>query len=211
MTKCLNPIKWLTSGQTSWIRFDLTNPKNPIPPTPLFSTQCRNMCKSPVTKAWTGMDRDSRPGLSSLWPGQCHADAAKGLQCSECLGLEVHGVRIMGGSLVVSSVYLADGLEHVFVCPYIGNNHPNWLIFFRGVETTNQLLSCSIPKTDVMTMRIRIRIRMRMMTIRKYGVLLTSKRHVEFMFWRYGLLNPCPEAITDWSLEEKNNNYPVVI
>ena len=26
-----------------------------------------------------------------------------------------------------------------FVFPYIGNNHPNWLIFFRGVETTNQL------------------------------------------------------------------------
>ena len=26
-----------------------------------------------------------------------------------------------------------------FICPYIGNNHPNWLIFFRAVETTNQL------------------------------------------------------------------------
>ena len=26
----------------------------------------------------------------------------------------------------------------VFIFPYIGNNHPNWLIFFRGVETTNQ-------------------------------------------------------------------------
>jgi len=25
--------------------------------------------------------------------------------------------------------------------PYIGNNHPNWLIFVRGVETTNQI-SC---------------------------------------------------------------------
>jgi hypothetical protein len=25
-----------------------------------------------------------------------------------------------------------------FIFPYIGNNHPNWLIFFRGVETTNQ-------------------------------------------------------------------------
>jgi hypothetical protein len=25
-----------------------------------------------------------------------------------------------------------------FYIPYIGNNHPNWLIFFRGVETTNQ-------------------------------------------------------------------------
>ena len=28
-----------------------------------------------------------------------------------------------------------------FIFPYIGNNHPNWLIFFRGVQTTNQLIS----------------------------------------------------------------------
>ena len=26
------------------------------------------------------------------------------------------------------------------IFPYIGNNQPNWLIFFRGVETTNQTL-----------------------------------------------------------------------
>jgi hypothetical protein len=26
-----------------------------------------------------------------------------------------------------------------FIFPDIGNNHPNWLIFFRGAETTNQL------------------------------------------------------------------------
>ena len=25
-----------------------------------------------------------------------------------------------------------------FIFPYIGNNHSNWLIFFRGVQTTNQ-------------------------------------------------------------------------
>ena len=25
-----------------------------------------------------------------------------------------------------------------FIFPYIGNSHPNWLIFFRGVESTNQ-------------------------------------------------------------------------
>ena len=25
-----------------------------------------------------------------------------------------------------------------FIFPYIGNSNPNWLIFFRGVETTNQ-------------------------------------------------------------------------
>ena len=28
-----------------------------------------------------------------------------------------------------------------FIFPYIGNNHPNWLIFFRGVQTTNQMIS----------------------------------------------------------------------
>ena len=33
---------------------------------------------------------------------------------------------------------LVGGLEHFLFFPYIGNNHPNWLIFFRGVETTNQ-------------------------------------------------------------------------
>ena len=26
----------------------------------------------------------------------------------------------------------------IFIFPYIWNNHPKWLIFFRGVETTNQ-------------------------------------------------------------------------
>ena len=32
-----------------------------------------------------------------------------------------------------------------FIFPYIGNSHANWLIFFRGVETTNQL--CMWQKT----------------------------------------------------------------
>ena len=27
-----------------------------------------------------------------------------------------------------------------FYFPYIGNNHPNWLIFFRGVQTANQVV-----------------------------------------------------------------------
>ena len=30
------------------------------------------------------------------------------------------------------------------VFPYIGNNHPNWLIFFRRVETTNQYKSWDV-------------------------------------------------------------------
>jgi hypothetical protein len=39
-----------------------------------------------------------------------------------------------------------------FIFPYIGKNHPNWLIFFRGVETTNQSLS------DICRYNIHIRI-----------------------------------------------------
>ena len=31
-----------------------------------------------------------------------------------------------------------------FIFPYIGKNHPNWLIFFRGVETTNQFKKPSL-------------------------------------------------------------------
>ena len=37
-------------------------------------------------------------------------------------------------------LYLVGGLEHGFYdFPYIGNSNPNWLIFIRGVETTNQI------------------------------------------------------------------------
>ena len=31
-----------------------------------------------------------------------------------------------------------------FIFPYIGNNHPNWLIFFRGVQTTNQMIKIGV-------------------------------------------------------------------
>ena len=37
--------------------------------------------------------------------------------------------------------WLVGGLEHFYTCfifPYIGNNHPNWLIFFRGVGWNHQ-------------------------------------------------------------------------
>ena len=34
---------------------------------------------------------------------------------------------------------LVGGLEH-FSFPYIGNNNPNWLLFFRGVETSSQYI-----------------------------------------------------------------------
>jgi hypothetical protein len=33
-----------------------------------------------------------------------------------------------------------------FMFPYIGKNNPNWLIFFRGVQTTNQSTCCGLFK-----------------------------------------------------------------
>ena len=35
--------------------------------------------------------------------------------------------------------FLVGGLEHFLFFPYFGKNHPNWLIFFRRGETTNQI------------------------------------------------------------------------
>ena len=42
-------------------------------------------------------------------------------------------------------LYLVGGLEHFLFSHRFGNNHPNWLIFFRGVETTNQIWFMDSP------------------------------------------------------------------
>ena len=56
-----------------------------------------------------------------------------------------------GAMEVIPTASLVGGLEHVLffhmyiyiyvynIYLYIGNNHPNWLMFFRGVEATNQI------------------------------------------------------------------------
>ena len=44
------------------------------------------------------------------------------------------------GWILISTLYLVGGdWNMTFIFPYIGNNHPNWLIFFKRVETTNQI------------------------------------------------------------------------
>ena len=42
--------------------------------------------------------------------------------------------------------FLAGGLDHFFIFPYIGNNHPNWLMFFRGFQTTSQIIDTVISR-----------------------------------------------------------------
>ena len=56
----------------------------------------------------------------------------------------------------ISLTLMTGWCSEIFIIPYIGNNNPNWLIFFRGVETTNQmkflgillLLFCYFPIHD---------------------------------------------------------------
>ena len=43
------------------------------------------------------------------------------------------------------------------IFPYIGKNHPNWLICFRGFETTNQLVSCGVKCQSVKVGLCRVR------------------------------------------------------
>ena len=45
----------------------------------------------------------------------------------------------------IQETSLAGWWFGTFVFPYIGNSNPNWLIFFRGVETTNQLIISLLP------------------------------------------------------------------
>ena len=45
---------------------------------------------------------------------------------------------LMGKSIINDHFWLVVWNIN-FIFPYIGNNHPNWLIFFRGVQTTNQI------------------------------------------------------------------------
>ena len=41
--------------------------------------------------------------------------------------------------VAIEHIYLVGGLEHLFIFPYIGNNHPNWLSYFSEGWPNHQL------------------------------------------------------------------------
>ena len=49
-------------------------------------------------------------------------------------------VILRKGRLWLYTIYTGWWFGIFFIFLYIGNNNPNWLIFFRGVETTNQYI-----------------------------------------------------------------------
>ena len=74
--------------------------------------------------------------LRSLVAG--HADLCWSTACETMVGC--HGASAAG--IFTSESYWMHHFSGwwfgtFIIFPYIGNNHPNWLIFFRGIETTN--------------------------------------------------------------------------
>jgi hypothetical protein len=51
----------------------------------------------------------------------------------------LHGVLTTDAPIWYYFRYLSGWWFGIFIFPYIRNKHPNWLIFFRWVQTTNQL------------------------------------------------------------------------
>ena len=52
------------------------------------------------------------------------------------------------------TIWLVGGLEHVLFSIIYGINFPNWLIFFRGVETTNHLVMTNIAMENPLQMEV---------------------------------------------------------
>ena len=86
---------------------------------------------------WTRRQERSNGAIQRRWIWLIWLDMMNGIALScgrERYDQDPNGINVNSHStnywLVVWNIN--------FIFPYIGNNHPNWLIFFRGVETTNQ-------------------------------------------------------------------------
>ena len=95
--------------------------------------------ESPVVPQWTLWCRSPSNCSSNQWRNGGPAEIP-------CVGTSpiLHGTNVTENKSTnqeISNIHhLVGGLEHFytfFIFPYIGNNNPNWLVFFRGVETTN--------------------------------------------------------------------------
>ena len=66
------------------------------------------------------------------------------------------------------------------IFPYIGNNHPNWLIFFTGVQTTNQMSMGPLHVSMVLVRTTAVMSCLGCDAIHRYMEI------VYHTFWRYG-------------------------
>ena len=62
------------------------------------------------------------------------------VKCPQSVDIRQWSYTLLWRSHAIANKQTTSGwwFGTLFIFPYIGNNHPNWLIFFRGVQTTNQ-------------------------------------------------------------------------
>ena len=66
--------------------------------------------------------------------------AGIGGQCAEEVAGLAEWPQVIAGGNGIDGLFIAGWwFGTFFIFPYFWNNHPNWLIFFRGVETSNQI------------------------------------------------------------------------
>ena len=90
---------------------------------------CRNPFQTGPEKPWVSASRKvgpacAQPGLSGRsWPHRDQNSIPSAIKVTWVIHQDTQSGWCFGTC---------------FIFPYIGNNHPNWLIFFRGVESTSQ-------------------------------------------------------------------------
>ena len=84
------------------------------------------------------------PTESALAPGHTHdqqvyhnSGLLGGQEPWKNMNVQAVKVCLIMMTVMTWTPHVVCGFEHVFF-PSFGNNHPNWLIFFRGVEITSQ-------------------------------------------------------------------------
>ena len=91
--------------------------------------------------------------------------------------------------LVVSNIILFSIHTHIYIYIHTGNNHPNWLIFFRGVETTNQYMFYAVSSNNLIIHISRISVRAnctRPLQVRRYSSLVAQGGGQTAQFWGSG-------------------------
>ena len=119
------PTGWLTR----WFPEDNDLHRNPqhelVPAVPLRKGETYEPCRSPL-KAWGFHQLRTRESSQEMFHMFLHA---------------LSGVPFKKRCPRFTGWWFGT----FFIFPYIDYNHPNWLIFFRGFETTNQFTNAIVP------------------------------------------------------------------
>ena len=111
-----------------------------------YICRCIQLCWLLTPSEWQGGCSRQNEGMAAmamarrfLLQRSCRFALPVASQRSLLCDCHPHPLRTLSNSMVLRSGWWFGTF---FIFPSIGNSNPNWLIFFRGVETTNQFKLC---------------------------------------------------------------------